>query len=405
MHVVLLNQPFHPDVVATAQMGKDLADALVARGHRVSAVASRSIYGRAGAQLPKRETIDGIEIHRVGASIFGRRGLLARAADFALFYVLAAARLLTMKKPDVVVGFTTPPFIALLGILCRVLRGARAVYWVMDLYPDVPVASGVFRARSPLTRVCEFFAGLLLRRSDATVVLGRCMKVRVLAKGAPAERVHYIPVWSDDAKVTPVEHGENPYRREWGLEGRFVVMYSGNFGLAHDSAAILETIRRLRDEPVTFLFVGAGARKAEVLALMEREGLGNVQWRDYVPRERLALSLSAADAHLISLARGMEGLIVPSKMFGILAVARPALFIGSPESELGRIVQESECGFVIAPGDADALTGAINRLRADADLARRMGESGRRALLGRYDRASACARWVELLESLRPDRR
>ena len=170
MHIVLLNQPFHPDVVATAQMGKDLADALIKRGHSVSAVCSRSIYGQSGAQLKEYEVIDGIEIHRVGASIFGRKGLIARAADFGLFYILAAIKLLTMKKPDVVVSFTTPPFIALLGLVCRFFRGSKAVYWLMDLYPDVPVASGVFKQSSLIVRVCEFFSRLILSFFNATKI-------------------------------------------------------------------------------------------------------------------------------------------------------------------------------------------------------------------------------------------
>lgn len=407
MHVVLLNQPFHPDVVATAQMGKDLADALIARGHTVSAVCSRSIYGQAGAQLPKYEVIDGIEIHRVGASLFGRKGLIARAADFGLFYILAALKLLTMKRPDVVVGFTTPPFIALLGLVCRAFRGSKAVYWLMDLYPDVPVQSGVFQASSPITRICEWFSRLILKRSDATVVLGRCMRDRVLAKGAPDNRVHFIPVWAGEDAVQPVEHRDNPYRQQWNPDNRFVVMYSGNFGIAHDSKAILEAIievtRPQEPHPVRFIFVGSGNRKKEVLALIEQHNLQDcVAWYEYQPREKIAQSLSCADAHLISLASGMEGLIVPSKFFGILAVARPGLFVGSPTSEIGRILTESGSGITISPGDGPALAAAIRDLAAHGDKARQMGLKGRAALLGKYDASTACGQWVTLLESLVP---
>jgi colanic acid biosynthesis glycosyl transferase WcaI len=407
MHVVLLNQPFHPDVVATAQMGKDLADALIARGHSVSAVCSRSIYGQAGAQLPKYEMIDGIEIHRVGASIFGRKGLIARAADFGLFYLLATLKLLTMKKPDVVVGFTTPPFIALLGLVCRIFRGSKAVYWLMDLYPDVPVQSGVFPATSPITRVCEWFSRLILKQSDATVVLGRCMQDRVLAKGAPADRVHFIPVWAGEDAVQPVEHADNPYRAQWNPDNRFVVMYSGNFGIAHDSKAILDAIvevtRPNEPHPIRFIFVGSGNRKKEVLELISRHELGaSVAWYDYQPREKIAQSLSCADAHLISLASGMEGLIVPSKFFGILAVARPGLFVGSPQSEIGRILTESGSGITIAPGDGKALAAAIRELASQPEKSRQMGQRGRAALMGKYDASTACRQWVTLLESLVP---
>ncbi len=404
MHIVLLNQPFHPDVVATAQMGKDLADALTKRGHTVSAVCSRSIYGQSGAQLPKFEVIDGIEIHRVGASIFGRKGLLARAADFGLFYLLAAFKLLTMKKPDVVVSFTTPPFIALLGLVCRFFRGSKAVYWLMDLYPDVPVASGVFKQTSLIVRICEVFSRVILKRSDATVVLGRCMQERVLAKGTPPEKVHYVPVWASGEQVVPVAHAENPYRAQWNPDNRFVVMYSGNFGIAHDSKAILGAIRVLSAagevHPVRFIFVGSGNRKKEVLALKDELKLDNVAWYDYQPREKLSQSLSMADAHLISLADGMEGLIVPSKFYGILAVSRPGLFVGSPKSEIGRILTDTGSGITIKPGDVDGLVAAIRTLAADPARTRAMGESGRNALVGRYDAVTLCGQWVQLLERI-----
>jgi colanic acid biosynthesis glycosyl transferase WcaI len=404
MHVVLLNQPFYPDVVATAQMGKDLADALIARGHSVSAVASRSIYGKAGATLSKFEVADKIEIHRVGFSIFGRRGILARAFDFAFFYVLAACKLLTMKKPDVVVAFTTPPFIALLGLVTRLARGPKAVYWVMDLYPDVAVESGLFRAGSIADKIFGFFGRVLLRRSDATVVLGRCMRDRVLKNGAIAEKVHFIPVWSDESGVKPIAASESPFRGQWGLKDSFVVMYSGNFGIGHECQTILDAMLTLSGEQerakkkVDFLFVGAGKRKPEVLAFKEKHTLANVQWREYVPREQLGQSLATGDVHLISLKTGMEGLIVPSKLFGIMAAARPAIFVGEPGSEIARILTENQCGFVVKPGDTKALVEAVRTLAADPTLAARMGANARAALLGRFDKSTACGQWAELLE-------
>jgi glycosyltransferase involved in cell wall biosynthesis len=404
MHAVLLNQPFHPDVVATAQMGKDLADALIARGHQVSAVASRSIYGQSGATLPKRETVDGIEIHRVGFSVFGRKGILARAFDFGLFYALAAFKLLTMKKPDVVVAFTTPPFIALLGLIVRLFRGSKAVYWVMDLYPDVAVESGVFGSKSFTAKFFGWFGRRILKGSDATVVLGRCMKDRVLAHGAPTDRVHFIPVWSDESGVTPLPREASPYRAEWALDNAPVVMYSGNFGIGHDCQTILDAMLALKDEPIRFLFVGAGKRKPEVLAFKEKHALTNVQWREYVPRDKLSLSLSTGDIHLISLKSGMEGLIVPSKLFGIMAAARPSIFIGEPSSEIARILTESGCGLVVKPGDAAGLTEAIRTLARDPGLAKRMGDQGRTALLGRYDKSTACGQWAALLEQLVPSK-
>lgn len=412
MRVLLLNQAFHPDVVSTAQMGKDLADHLAQRGHTVTAVASRSIYGQQGAVLPKRETIPAgpgappIQAYRVGASIFGKAGIIARIADFALFYILAVFRILTLPRQDVVICFTTPPFIALAGLISRWVRRSRAVYWVMDLYPDLPVACDVLKPRALPTRFFESLNRFLLRRSDATVVLGRCMRDRVLAKDVKPDHIHLIPVWSD-LQPQPLDRPA-PGRAE--LRGvyagdpandAFVVMYSGNLGLGHDAQTMCRAMLRLKNRSdIRFVFVGGGKRRKEVEQFIRQHELTAAKWFDYQPREKLADSLAAADLHLISLKEGVEGIMVPSKLFGIMAIARPSIFIGHPSSEIARVLAESESGFTIREGDDAGLATAIESLAADRARARQMGDNARAGLEGRYDRDTACRQWAQLLESL-----
>jgi glycosyltransferase involved in cell wall biosynthesis len=407
MHIVLLNQAFYPDVVATAQMAKDLADHLARRGHKVSALASRSIYGKTGASLPAREEIpvsganEPISAYRVGFSIFGKKGTIARLCDFAFFYLLAAFRILTMPRADVIVGFSTPPFIALVALLARFLRGGKAVYWAMDLYPDVPIASGMLKENSLLSRLLESVHRSVVKRCDATVVLGRCMEGRLLAKGLPRERIHFIPVWSDETGVHPIARDDNPVRKAWNVGDAFTVMYSGNFGLGHDAETIKGSMLALKARSdIRFIFVGGGKRRAEIEAFIKEHSIGNASYHDYVPRNQLAQSLCAGDVHLISLREGMEGLIVPSKLFGIMAAARPGLFVGHPDSEIARVLMENDAGIVVREGDAKGLTHAIEMLAADRTKGESMGERGRRALIGRYDASSACDQWIKLLESL-----
>lgn len=413
MHVVLLNQAFHPDVVATAQMSKDLADELVRRGHTVTAVASRSIYGKRGAVLPKRETIDGIDVRRCGSSIFGKAGIVARLADFGLFYALSTARVLTLRKPDVVVSFTTPPFIAMAGVLARWFRGARAVHWVMDLYPDVPVACGVMKPPgwSPggmLTGAFERLNRFILRRSDVNVVLGRCMRQRVLAKGVPPAKVRLIPVWAELGGITGKSREQSDFRRALGVGDAFTVMYSGNFGIGHDAQTICDAMRLLRDDPagkdIRFVFVGGGKRRAEVAKFIEQHALTNATWHNYVPREALGDSLAAADVHLISLRDGVEGIVVPSKLFGVMAAARASVFVGQPSSEIAQVLGEDRAGITVRPGDARGLADAILALKADPAGTASMGARARLALTGRYDAATAAAQWADLLEAVVTDR-
>jgi glycosyltransferase involved in cell wall biosynthesis len=227
------------------------------------------------------------------------------------------------------------------------------------------------------------------------------MKDRVLAKGMPAERVHLIPVWSDLGEAEPLAHEQNPFRERWGLGGAFCVMYSGNFGIGHEAMTICNAMERLRDRAdIKFLFVGGGKRRREVEAFIKDKGLTSASYHDYVPREVVGQSLSAADVHLISLREGCEGIICPSKLFGVMAVARPSVYVGNPSSEIARVLVESGSGILTREGQDREMAEAIAGLADDRERARRMGAQARRELMGKYDKVTLCGRWVELLESM-----
>lgn len=404
MRVLLINQVFYPDVAATAQHADDLARHLVAHGHEVHAIASRSRYGDKGASLPARETAGGVEIHRVGRSLFGKAGIIARAIDFGVFHVAAMIKALRVPRPDVVVCFTTPPFISLVGWVLSVVRGSRNVYWVMDVYPDVLIACGVLREKSILARLLDQVSRFCLRRADRVVVLGRCMESRIRDKGIASlsgDRLVRIGVWSDEGEIAPTPRTTNPYRVEWNVGDRLLVMYSGNFGLCHDVQTMCRAAEVLKDDDrFRFAFVGGGKRKQEVERFVRDHELTNCIVAPYQPREKLGLSLSAADIHLASILDGAEGCIVPCKLFGVMAAARPCVFIGSSNSELSIVLREHEAGCTVRPGDVDEFVLQLVSLAEDSGRRERLGANAREALGKAYSRERACEQWRMLLEEL-----
>ncbi len=233
------------------------------------------------------------------------------------------------------------------------------------------------------------------------------MMKRVLDKGIDPGHVHFIGVWCDPTEVRPIPEEENPYRALWKVQDKFVVMYSGNFGLAHDVTTMCEAAAMLADDDrIAFLFVGGGKKKPLVERFVAEHGLGNCRCEPYQPRERLDRSLSCADVHLVSLLEGLEGSIVPSKLFGIMAAARPTIYIGHPESEIARVLLEHECGTVVRQGDVEGLVESIRFLALHPQERARQGAAARAALCRAYDREAACGAWRELLEELtgtRPD--
>jgi len=271
----------------------------------------------------------------------------------------------------------------------------------MDLHPDASLALGKLSPRHPVVARLQRLSDLVYRQADAVVVLGPYMADRIVAKGARADRVITIPVWSRRDEVYPLPRRGHPLRESLGVADRFVAMYSGNLGLAHCFDEFLEAARRLRDRPdIVFLFVGNGPRLAEVREARERESLTNVRLLDYFPREQLHASLSMADVHLISMRREMTGVVVPGKLYGAMASGRPALFVGPEHCESADTIRQADCGLTVRLGDVDGLVDALTRLAADPDLALGMGERGRAGFLAAYEREGCCSRWSRLFANL-----
>jgi glycosyltransferase involved in cell wall biosynthesis len=396
MRILLLNQYYHPDLAATAQLATDLGGALASRGHEVSVVASNRLYAQNGARLPLRDHHQGVAITRVPSTAFGRRSILFRAADYGSFFAGAAA-LLAPRRPDVVLALTTPPMIGALGLGLQALRRTRLVLWVMDVYPDLAVALGAIPAGGVVARSLAGATRLMLDRGDAVVSLDEAMRDRLVAAGAAPEKVEVIDNWCDGDAIRPAPAEGNALRRQLGLEGVFVVSYSGNMGLSHDFATVAEAMALLRDEPIHFLFIGDGPRRPWLEAEVRARGLGRVSFLAYRPREELPVSLTAADASLVMLEEPLAGLMVPSKLYGLLAAGVPVLYVGPAAGRVDSVVANEGAGLAVRNGDAAGLAAAIRRLRDEPGLRRAMGARGRAVFEARFHRELAIERHHQLL--------
>jgi colanic acid biosynthesis glycosyl transferase WcaI len=353
-------------------MLSDLAFHLAGRGWTIDVVTSRQRYEDAAATLPPRGSINGVRVRRVWSTRFGRGFLPGRAADYATFYVSAFFALLRRgRRGTTIVALTDPPLISVVAALAAMLTRATLINWTQDLFPDVAEALGM--------RGFRFLRGVRdwsLRRAKVNVALADSMAERL-------PNAVVIHNWAD-AALRPVDV---PHPR-------FVVAYSGNLGRAHDATTMAAAIDTLRnDDAIEFAITGGGAQTDEIRARQ----LPNVRFSGYAPRERLSESLSAADAHLVTLRPELEGLIVPSKFYGVLAVARPVLFIGAAGGALARIIRENDCGFVIEQGDSDDLVRRVRELANDRERARAMGLRGRRLYEERFAPHIALEAWERLL--------
>jgi glycosyltransferase involved in cell wall biosynthesis len=396
--LLFINQYYWPDHASTAQHLTDLAESLAAQGHDVHVVCSRGGYREGASRLLRHEVHNRVTIHRVDATALGRRNTVTRMTDYLSFYFRAFWLGLFLPRFDVVTTLTTPPIIGLIGTLLRRLKGSRHIYWSMDLHPDASLALGRMSIRQPVVRLLAWLSDLAYREADKVVVLGPYMMDRIAAKRVRPERLTMIPVWSRRDEIYPMPREDHPLREELGLEGKFVAMYSGNLGLAHCFGEFLEAARRLRHrDDVVFLFVGDGPRLAELQSVQSAEGLANIRFLKYFPREMLHASLTTADVHLISMREEMTGIVVPGKLYGAMASGRPTLFVGPDHCESADTIRWADCGATIRLGDVDSLVAAIEGFANDHEGALEMGRQGRSAFLDRHEKDGCCAAWAEMI--------
>lgn len=399
MTIVLVNRYFHPDHSATSQLLSDLAFHLAGEGWSVCVVTGRQRIDDARAGLPAREQVRGVDVHRVWTTCFGRGHLGGRALDYATFYLSAGLRLARLcRRGDVLVAKTDPPLISVIAEwVCR-LRGTAQVNWLHDLFPEIAQVLGVRGLQGSLGRGLRRLRNRSLARARMNVVLGERMAARVRAEGICARRVRVIHNWADGARIRPLARRSSALAREWGLARRFVVAYSGNMGRVHDFEGVLDAAAALRDaDDAVFLFVGGGRQREALEAEAHRRGLGNVQFRPYQPGTRLAESLAAGDVHLVSLLPALEGLVVPSKLYGIAAAGRPCVFLGAADGEVAMILSRERCGVTVPPGDGAALASVLRALRRDPARRRAMGRRARAAFERSFSRERALAAWREVL--------
>ena len=400
LRVLLVNQCFHPDHVATAQHLTDLAVGLAGAGHEVTVVASSRGYDNPSVRYPIRETWNGIGIRRIWIPGLGKSAKWRRAVDFGVFWLMAAWQLLRAPKPDVIVSLTSPPLIASLSSLVSVVRGGATVPWVMDLNPDEAVAAGWLKAGGLPERVMSALQNWSFGRASRVVALDRFMAQRLRAKGVPEQRIHVDAPWSHDDAVRYDVPARDAFRAKHGLTGKFVVMYSGNHSPCHPLDTLLNAAERLAArEDVHFAFIGGGSEFAKVKRFVAERGLKNVLTLPYQPLDQLAGSLSSADLHVVVMGEPFVGIVHPCKIYNILALGLPFLGIGPEASHLTDLAARLDApGYarLAAHGDAD---GVVRQISEAADRGPLLPSDALRALGAGYSMQALRPRFVGVVES------
>lgn len=390
--LLVLNQYYWPGVEATAHLLHQLCSMLVDQ-FEVTVITGMLALPGVG---PGVSEVDGVKVVRVSSTSYERSRLLLRGVNY-LTYLLQSLRAgLKQPRPDVILCLTDPPMLADIGLILARRFRAPIVVASQDVFPEVAIE--LRRLENPLLigilrQLVEFY----LSRADRVIAIGETMRGRLEEKGTPPERLRVISNWVEASVITP-QPKDNEWARSHELAGRFVVMHSGNVGHAQNLDALVRAATFLRDlDDLTIPIIGGGARYADLVELATRLEVDAVRFLPYQPRELLSNSLSSADIHVVGLARGLSGYVVPSRLYGIMAAGRPVIVAADPDSETALLVEQTECGVVVPPGHPELLAAMIRRVRAGEFDLEEMGRRAREYVVAEADRPIAVRRYRDVL--------
>jgi len=385
--LLVLNQYYAPGCESTAQLLTELCEAL-AEDFDVSVVTGTV----ADAPRPEQTVRNGVRVMRVGSTAYDRSRLSLRGLNYLSFFFLALFAGLRHRRPDVVLCLSDPPFISVAGVAVARRRRATLVVVTQDVFPEIAVALGRLQNRV-IVGILDRLVRFGLSNADRVVAIGDHMRRRLIGKGVRDHAIVVIPNWTNTEALSPRPR-DNEWAREQGLVDRFVVMHSGNLGYAQDLPTLIRAATFLRDlDDLEIVLIGSGAQGAVLAELARSLEVAAVRFLPYQPRERLSESLSSADVHVVGLAPGLAGYIVPSRLYGILSVGRPVIVHADEESETADVVHRTGCGVVVPPQQPERLARAIREahdgrldLQGMASAARdyAVTEANRDVAIGRY---------------------
>ena len=382
MQILLVNQTFHPDTSATSYYCTDVASKLAQNGHKVTVLTAARGYSSPYPRFPAKELYGGITIRRVWPITFGRESRLGRLLDACCLNLAFAFRLFCLPRFDRVVALTSPPLIGWITSLWAAIKKVKFIYWIMDVNPDEAVQVGWIKKDSLISYALENTLKITLRRSHRIVCLDSFMKDRIARKAPREAHIDIVPAWSLDNDLQTLPHAANAFRTRHDLQDFFVVMYAGNHSICHPLDTLLEAAWLLRDaRQIKFVFVGNGNRVSDVTQYKDKKNLFNIVQIPHHPRDKMKYCLSSADLHVVVMGDGYAGIVHPCKIYGILAIGRPFVYIGPEESHITQIMRDHKVGYEVRHGQAEELAETIK-------AAMRLGESEKESIM-RSEKAAA----------------
>ncbi len=399
--LLILSQVYPPDPASVGQHIADVAEAMVKRGYRVVVLTANRGYNDPSVKYLSREQREGVDVRRLPLSSFGKQSIVLRLLGQGAFLIQCIVRGLFVGRLSCLLVSTSPPMCSVAALLISIVRRRPVTYWVMDLNPDQMIEMGWIKSSSPIVKIFNWFNRRILRRSSGIVVLDRFMAERVLRKADVKDKLTVMPPWPHEGHLEVVAHADNPFRKEHSLDGKFVIMYSGNHSVCTPLRTVLNAALTLQDDPrLVFMFIGAGTGKREVDDTIAEHQPNNIRSLPYQPLSQIKYSLSAADVHLVVVGPSEVGVRHPCKIYGAMALGRPILLLGPDPCHASDLVDENDLGWHIHHGDVDAAISTIKQMvDQDAGVLAEMGQRAKTIVNEQLSQDILCTRFCDIIES------
>ena len=399
--LLILSQVYPPDPTSVGQHIADVAGAMAKRGYRVLVLTANRGYNDPSVKYESKELRDGVNVRRLPLSSFGKRSIVLRLLGQGSFLIQCIVRGLFVGRLSCLLVSTSPPMCSVAALLISIVRRRPITYWLMDLNPDQMIEMGWIKPSSPIVKIFNWFNRRILRRSTGIVALDRFMAERVLRKADVKDKLTVMPPWPHEGHLEVVAHADNPFRKAHSLDGKFVIMYSGNHSVCTPLRTVLDAALQLQDDPrLVFMFIGDGTGKREVDDTIAEHQPNNIRSLPYQPLAQIKYSLSAADVHLVVVGPSEVGVRHPCKIYGAMALGRPILLLGPDPCHASDLVDENDLGWHIQHGDVDAAISTIKKMvDQDASVLAEMGQRGKEIVSEQLSQDILCTRFCDIIES------
>lgn len=405
--VLFLCQYFYPEYVSSATLPFDTAVALSKAGFTVGVLSGYPKEYNLTDKVPLKETHENIEIRRLKYIQLNRSNIIGRLINYFSFTFSVALRFRALRKYNTVIVYSNPPVLPLIAALADKFFNTKVIFVSYDVYPEMAHITNSISEDSIISKLMKIVNKRVFKHVNKVVALSNEMKAYLLNHRSELSehQIEVIPNWYEDKGLSNVaESSKNKLFHSIKRDGNLIVSYFGNMGIAQDLDTIVEAIRELKaDSKVQFIFAGHGNKFDSVKNIVEKERMNNVKTFDFLHGQDFQDALNISDCFIVSLAKGLTGLAVPSKTYSYMMSGKPVIAIMGTNSDIARDLTDNNAGYAMQVGESSKLVSAIIELRDDKDKSEYMGENCRRVFLGKYTKEHCTQQYVNMMQRILED--